>query len=148
MIEFTKQIIDDIIISFPENTKINFESSADEFTMYTDPKLYRQIISNLVTNAIKYSPNDENIFLKIKIYDGNFKVEVIDKGIGISKSEISDVFAPFHRASNIENTPGTGLGLAIAKQSVESLGGIIKLKSVVKKGSTFSVTLPVKIDLL
>ncbi|PKL89450.1 MAG: hypothetical protein CVV23_04880 [Ignavibacteriae bacterium HGW-Ignavibacteriae-2] len=148
MIEFTKQIIDDIIISFPENTKINFESSADEFTMYTDPKLYRQIISNLVTNAIKYSPNDENIFLKIKIYDGNFKVEVIDKGIGIPKSEISDVFAPFHRASNIENTPGTGLGLAIAKQSVESLGGIIKLKSVVKKGSTFSVTLPVKIDLL
>jgi signal transduction histidine kinase len=143
LIDFTKQLIDEIIVSAGNNVEIEFEANKKHFHTYTDEKLYRQIVTNLISNAVKYTPNDKSIICTLIINKKEYILKVIDCGIGIPELELKDIFSPFHRASNIKNEPGTGLGLAITKRSVDTLGGTIEVESQLNKGSTFTVILPV-----
>ena len=108
-----------------------------------DSTLLRQIITNLLTNAVKYSPEDSTIRLNINYSNENIVIfEIEDQGIGISPEDESKVFDSFYRASNVETIAGTGLGLAIARKAVELHGGEISFSSQVDVGTTFRVVLP------
>jgi PAS domain S-box-containing protein len=108
-----------------------------------DEKLIRHIVTNLITNAIKYSPRETAIELGLRCDEANGTViRVTDHGIGIPKEDQPHLFEIFHRAANVGTTQGTGLGLAIVKQAVEAHGGTIRFESIVGKGTTFVVALP------
>ncbi len=95
-----------------------------------DEKLLRHIFSNLLSNALKYSPEGQPIEFRIQKDAQQVVFEVIDQGIGIPQAEIPHLFDTFHRASNVGNIPGTGLGLSIVKKSVEVHGGTIEVESI------------------
>lgn len=143
LVEFTLQIIDDLIISTGDDVDINYNVNAETFKTLVDEKLYRQILTNLLSNSIKYTPYGKPIDCMLEIHDYYYEIKVIDQGIGIPESELQEIFSPFHRASNIRNEPGTGLGLAITKRSVETLGGSINVSSQIDEGTTFIVKLPI-----
>lgn len=106
-----------------------------------DEKLLRHIFSNLLSNALKYSPHGGEVLFKVYLNQGQVVFEVSDQGIGIPADEIPHLFESFHRASNVGAIQGTGLGLAIVKNAVETHGGTISVKSVAGEGTTFTVRL-------
>jgi signal transduction histidine kinase len=118
---------------------------SDIATVYTDRDKLRQIILNLVGNAAKFTDRGE-IKISACQENGDFKIAVADTGIGIDQVDINRIFEEFDRGrlSSDGAYRGTGLGLAIVKGLVEVLGGRVIAESEVGKGSTFTVTLPVK----
>jgi signal transduction histidine kinase len=115
------------------------------FSIKFDVKLMRRVLSNLVENAIKYSPPNSHITLRSR-EEGNWvRVLVADEGIGIAPEEQQKVFAKFYRGRNAtsRDIKGTGLGLYLVKYFVELHKGMVELKSELGKGSTFTVSLPV-----
>ncbi len=108
-----------------------------------DRKLMRQIISNLVSNAVKYSGGGSAITINLEYRDRDFVLTVLDEGIGIPEPDLKHLFEPFHRADNVGVISGTGLGLTIAKESVEMHGGTIDVKTELNKGTAVVVSLPV-----
>lgn len=111
-----------------------------------DPLLTRQIISNLLINAVKYSAPNTTVEIHFHSDDDHVSIQVRDHGIGISEPEIEQIFQPFQRGTNINLQRGTGYGLFIVKNYVEWLGGTISVQSVPHKGSTFTVRLPSRIN--
>jgi signal transduction histidine kinase len=111
----------------------------------TDPEKLRQIIVNLLGNSVKFTDCGE-IKISACQENGHFKLVVADTGIGIDKADMDRIFEEFDRGrlNDAGNYRGTGLGLAIAKRLVDVLGGSIAVESEVGRGSTFTVTLPVK----
>ncbi|MCX6049720.1 MAG: HAMP domain-containing sensor histidine kinase [Chloroflexi bacterium] len=107
-----------------------------------DKKLMRQLINNLISNAIKYSSSDKTIGVNLTYSDNAFVLTVHDEGIGIPAADLNHLFEPFHRAVNVGTISGTGLGLVIAKESVELHGGTITVESQVGVGTTFTVRIP------
>ncbi len=109
----------------------------------TDPDRLGQVVSNLLRNAYKYSPDADTIHITSKFDKGQVLVGIQDFGIGISREDQGHIFEQFYRASSVsELFPGLGLGLAISKQIVERLGGKIWLESTKDFGSTFYFSLP------
>ncbi len=109
-----------------------------------DKKLMRQLVSNLVSNAIKYSPHDKTITLNLGYTAKTLVFTVRDRGIGIPDDDLKHLFEPFHRGTNVGSIHGTGLGLVIAKESVELHGGTIIVESQMGTGTTFTVHIPIK----
>lgn len=114
--------------------------------VHVDARRLRQVLYNLIENAIKYSSEGSPVDVKIRGNDGRFRVSVTDRGIGIPKKELKEIFGRFSRGSNARGLgiSGTGFGLYLARQIVELHGGRIKVASKEGKGSTFTVDLPVK----
>jgi PAS domain S-box-containing protein len=111
---------------------------------YLDEKLLRQILSNLLSNAIKYSSPPQPIRLILTCDAERVVLRVIDQGIGIPAEDKNHLFEYFHRATNVGTISGTGLGLAIVKKCVDLHQGTIDIESELNKGTTFTVTLPLK----
>lgn len=107
-----------------------------------DRRLFRQILVNLVANAIKYSNEDSEVIVWVKHTGDQIELIVEDHGIGIPAEDLESVFEPFHRAGNAEEFKGTGLGLTIVKEAVERHAGTIRIESEVGVGSRFIVSLP------
>ncbi len=107
-----------------------------------DSKILQQILTNLLTNAIKYSPEDSTVTFQLKLLPNTIEFSVIDEGIGIPEEDQKYLFEPFHRAANVETIPGTGLGLSIVKHLVNIHQGNIKVNSTLGQGSRFTVTIP------
>jgi PAS domain S-box-containing protein len=107
-----------------------------------DEKLLRHILSNLLSNAIKYSPSDSTIQFRLICSTGNAIFQIQDQGIGIPPEDQERLFESFHRATNVGTIQGTGLGLTIVKQCVDLHQGKITVSSIINKGTTFTVTLP------
>lgn len=107
-----------------------------------DEKLLRHIFGNLLSNALKYSPDGGEVRFTISQAEGQTVFEVADQGIGIPADEIGHLFESFHRASNVGAIAGTGLGLAIVKNAVDMHGGRISVRSQVGRGTCFTVLLP------
>jgi len=108
-----------------------------------DRQLMRRIISNLLTNAIKYSPVNKQITLTLTFTPAVVMLQISDEGIGIPDSDQPHLFEPFHRATNVGTIPGTGLGLVITKEAVALHKGEIQVESQVDVGTTFTVTIPI-----
>ena len=107
-----------------------------------DKKLIRQVMNNLISNAIKYSPQGKSVTISLKQTNEAMTLSVRDEGIGIPEADLKYLFEPFHRAGNVGTIRGTGLGLTITKQSVELHGGTITVDSTVGVGTTFIVSIP------
>ena len=111
--------------------------------VFADPELVHQVISNLVSNAVKYSPEGGPIRIGARAGAGQVTVWVSDEGIGIPAEQLSKIFSRFYRVNDTaaRNVGGTGLGLALVKDIVEAHGGQVWAESAPHKGSTFYFTL-------
>jgi PAS domain S-box-containing protein len=109
-----------------------------------DPTRAVQVVGNLVSNALKYSPRTAQVDVAVTAYDGAARVTVTDRGRGIPADQLERVFEKFHRVEDplTMTTGGTGLGLYIARQLARAMGGDIVLRSVLGAGSTFVFVLP------
>jgi signal transduction histidine kinase len=108
-----------------------------------DPARLEQVVHNLVSNALKYSPAGSRVDVVVRRVEDEAVLSVTDQGIGISEDEKRLLFAPFQRAGNArQRAPGVGLGLSVARRIVEAHGGRIEVDSKPGTGSVFSVCLP------
>lgn len=139
---FCREIIDEISLVDRRKHKLLFESHGDCSIVEMDCQLLRQILTNLVSNAFKYSPEGTIIQVNIICNNEQTIINVQDQGIGIPIHEQHHLFEIFHRASNVGNISGTGLGLAIVKQAVELHQGKISFESEVGVGTSFTVSMP------
>lgn len=123
---------------------LTVEAEPDLPAVLADPNRIHQAISNLISNAVKFSPEDSEIIVGARRQNGHVEFYVADRGIGIPRGEQSRLFTRFHRAANAHSpdTPGAGLGLYITKGIVEAHGGTIGLESELGRGSMFYFTLP------
>ncbi|MEH1840050.1 MAG: scytonemin biosynthesis sensor histidine kinase [Nostoc sp.] len=121
---------------------INFVSPDNSLTACIDKKLLEPILKNLLDNAIKYSPSQIAIELKLSCKNEKVIFQVKDRGIGISVADQQRIFEPFYRGTNIDHIPGTGLGLSILKTLVDLHHGQVFVESQVDVGTTFTVMLP------
>lgn len=124
---------------------IRMAVDAGDAIVSADPDRMRQVIDNLLSNALKYSPEGSDIDLQVQFEDGAMLTSVTDHGIGIPKDEIPQLFERFHRARNVSSRyyGGLGLGLYIARAIIEAHDGSISVVSVEGSGSTFTMRLPV-----
>jgi PAS domain S-box-containing protein len=125
-----------------EGQQIKYPENISDLSLYQDEKTIQLIFSNLLYNAIKYSPENSDIELYIK-QDSKFTTAIIkDSGIGIPLKDKEKIFQRYFRARNVINTQGTGIGLNIVKNHLENLGGNISFESEENKGSTFKIVFP------
>lgn len=108
-----------------------------------DKRLMRYVITNLVTNGLKYSPALTPVVIRLTVQDTMLVLQVEDQGIGIPEADLPHIFKPFHRASNVGVIQGTGLGLVILKEAVELHGGTITVTSQLGVGTTFVIAIPI-----
>lgn len=113
-----------------------------DFIAVVDSEAVTKLISNLLTNASKYTKDKVILSCIVQPEQHTFVIKVTDNGIGISKDEQRKIFKPFYQA--MDNKPGTGIGLSIVSSIVELHNGCIEVESEVGKGSSFSVTLPIE----
>lgn len=113
-----------------------------DFTAMVDSEAITKLISNLLTNASKYTKDKVILSCVVQPEQNTFVLKVTDNGMGISKEDRKNIFKPFYQA--MDNKPGTGIGLSIVKSIVESHNGCIEVESEINKGSSFIVTLPIE----
>jgi signal transduction histidine kinase len=126
--------------------ELDYELDLD-INLTSDEDRIKQILFNIIGNAVKFTNEGGNILIKTKLVKEKLNVHVIDSGIGISRGNIKYLFTPFQQGDqpdSIKNT-GTGLGLYLTKQLVNLLGGHISVKSEEGKGSEFYFTIPTHI---
>jgi signal transduction histidine kinase len=141
--KFCRQLVAEAQLSInAKHLTLAFTSQGTSGKVLCDEGLLRHILTNLLGNAIKYSPPSSTVRLESIAQARSLIFQIQDEGIGIPPEEQQLMFQPFHRASNVGTIPGTGLGLAIVKKCVEACNGQILLKSEVGVGTTFTVTLP------
>lgn len=156
MVGLVKQIADGYLAS-AQNAKLNFQFGSNKTTSvsevrkvgqvvygYVDVDFMREIMGNLIENAIKYTPAGGSIYVNTLGDGDRVLINVTDTGIGISSDDIHHIFQKFYRADNSDTRTigGTGLGLYIVKQRVEAMGGRVWAESAFGEGSTFYVSLP------
>jgi signal transduction histidine kinase len=138
------QIVSSANAAFPNRRPVTV-APLDEVPMVEiDSARIRQVLSNLINNAIEHTQPDGKIEIRMRAEGRFIRVSVTDSGEGISPSHLELVFERFYRVdpSRTRRTGGTGIGLAIVKQLVEAHGGKVAVSSVLGKGSTFSFTIP------
>ncbi|MFZ1025607.1 MAG: hybrid sensor histidine kinase/response regulator [Limnoraphis robusta] len=143
LIEFGKILISEIKLVRKVKQKINFSYQGNEFLAKWDERILRQMLSHLLSNAIKFSPADSEIDLKLIQQQDTIQFQVQDRGIGILAENQDKIFDPFYRGDNIGTIQGEGVGLAIVKKCVNLYGGQILLKTELNKGTIFIITLPI-----
>jgi len=121
---------------------IVYPKDINDISIYHDEKILELILSNLLNNAIKYSPENTKIDFKISSTPQQLLFEIKDEGIGIPANDQKHIFERYFRAENALTNQGTGIGLNIIKGHLESLGGTIEFKSIQNAGTTFVVKLP------
>lgn len=140
--QFVERLVDEFQATSGEAHQLLFECQFMDKAI-TDPRPLRQIVSNLVSNAIKYSPNGSEVQITLDQVGSQYRLTVQDHGIGIPEADQPRLFSAFQRGSNVKDVLGTGLGLAIVKQAVDLLGGSIHLDSRLGEGTTITIQLPI-----
>ena len=134
--------------SFGSSEPVSFGSSNRRLTQvvygYVDVDFIREILGNLITNAIKYTPSGGSIYVNVRGDGDRVLINVTDTGMGISAEDLGHIFQKFYRVDNSDTRTigGTGLGLYIVKQRTEAMGGKVWAESAFGEGSTFYVSLP------
>lgn len=139
---FCHQLIEEVKVSMQTHHTVELDCDPECSMVLVNETLLRQVLTNLLSNALKYSSPDSTVRLIWHRQTGAVRFQVQDQGIGIPPADQVRLFESFYRASNVGSIPGTGLGLAIVKQVVEQSGGTIAVTSEVNVGTTFTVTLP------
>jgi signal transduction histidine kinase len=117
-------------------------SLPEPLTVNGDRDLLAVALSNLIGNASKYSPATEPIEVRMRRWNNQAVIHVIDHGSGISPADMPRIFEKYYRSSTVEHTPGTGLGLYLVKRIVERHDGAISVESTPGRGTTFTLSLP------
>jgi signal transduction histidine kinase len=138
-------LIEEVILSIkPEadKKKIKITINIDDptTTVFADPQKLKQVLFNLIDNAVKYTPEKGSVHIDVKSSDSDTKIEVKDTGIGIKKENLDTIFNKFTK--HVPGYKGTGLGLYISKSFVEAHNGRIEVESEYGKGTVFRVELP------
>jgi len=139
--EFLCRIIDEVVTNTHGTHNVALDFPFPKLHFQSDENLLRNIFVNLLTNAIKFSPGRGKVDLIVRKQDDLVVVGVRDYGLGISEADLTRVFEPFHRGSNVKEIKGTGLGLPIVKKAVETLGGDVTVQSELGIGTCFTVKL-------
>ena len=143
---FSRQLIEEMLVSDPDQHQICFEKQGPDLEAFQDSNLLRQVLENLLSNALKFSPRGSAVHFLLGVTPDELCFTVKDQGCGIPDGELSRVTQPFYRASNISTTPGTGLGLAIAAQYIHQIKGDLVVESKENEGTTAVVKLPLKLS--
>ena len=139
LVDFCTQMAEDFNTVQLDGRSIGFATAGEAYVVALDAKLLNHSLSNLISNAFKYSIGKENPELLIDFKPTELVLSVRDYGLGIPEEEHLHLFEPFFRADNVTNIQGTGLGLSIAKEYVEVNKGTISAKSVLGEGSCFEI---------
>ena len=129
------------ILANRKNIHYHFHSQEKIFEMDFIPDYITKIAGNLISNAIKFTPEEGDIMVSIKTTDNKFTLTVKDNGCGISAQDLPYIFDAFYQCDNNPRTIGSGIGLSLVKQLVEAMNGSIAVESEENKGSKFTVTL-------
>jgi PAS domain S-box-containing protein len=143
--EFVENLTQEMEVLSKKGQKILYEHHGEHKIILLDPQLLRNILINLLSNAFKYSSENEKICLITTTQDSELRVVIKDNGIGIPMAEQKHLFERFFRARNATAIQGTGLGLTIVKKYLDLMGGSIKFNSIENAGTTFTITLPLEI---
>ncbi|MFA6961632.1 MAG: PAS domain S-box protein [Opitutaceae bacterium] len=135
-------IVDEIRLGDRDAHRFEFYVTGDLGHFVTDPELLRPILSNLLSNAVRYSPTGTVIITQIIADFGGVVITVEDQGIGIPEADRGRIFESFERGSNVGTIKGTGLGLNIVKRMTGLLGGSVVLETPIGGGSRFVLTFP------
>lgn len=133
-----------IIMNVMDKSKhrVKFNNNLQDSVIKSNKKALVQIISNLLSNAAKYSPEETEILIELTEQNSYIMLSIKDEGIGIEKEDLEDIFEPFIRGTNVGVIQGTGLGLTIVKKTVHALGYVILVDSAKGKGSKFTLLIP------
>jgi PAS domain S-box-containing protein len=140
---FIRNLCDEVAKTTGNSHRINLTENLTYREIACDEKLLRNILINLMTNAIKFSPGTDHVDVSIRTAGEDLFVTVKDYGIGIPENDIQNLFQPFFRAGNVESIQGTGLGLSIIKKAVDLLNGSMTIESKIGEGTMITVQLPV-----
>lgn len=144
LVEFLDKTLEEMETILKSGQTFVKESNIKAILINTDPKILTTIVNNLISNAIKYSINDQEIKIVLTAHKDQVQIDVIDSGIGIPEKDRKHLFNQFFRAGNAVNIAGTGLGLHIVRKQVELLSGDVSYRPNKDNGSIFSVMLPKK----
>lgn len=139
---FLDETMDEISMLLKAEQTINRHEATEIGEIYLDKKLLKNILFNLISNAIKYSEPGSEIDCRIAVDDAGLHISIADQGIGIPEEEQQHLFTPFFRAHNVENIQGTGLGLNIVKRYIDLLHGEVRFESRTGVGTTFYIDIP------
>jgi PAS domain S-box-containing protein len=135
-------VIDDMKGIFKEGQRVDYRHEGTS-EVVSDKNMIRNILINLISNAVKFSDEGALITVRSSVADGQAAVSVQDRGIGISEEDQQHLFSSFFRGRNAVNIQGTGLGLHIVKRYADLLGGSISLQSRLGEGTTITVSFPI-----
>ncbi|MCI8312464.1 MAG: HAMP domain-containing histidine kinase [Lachnospiraceae bacterium] len=117
------------------------EGEIPKVTACFDQKWTLEALSNLIDNAVKYTPDGGSVLVSVTDNTAFVRIDVKDTGIGISEEDTARIFTRFYRASQVQSEPGIGLGLYLVREILQREGGYIKVSSILGKGSVFSLFL-------
>ena len=140
--EFMEEVLEEMKPQEKTGQQIVFFCEGNP-VIFSDKRLLKNIIINLLANAIKFSGENTIIDIRCKTHSPYFEISITDKGIGISAEDQEQLFSSFFRGRNALNIQGTGLGLHIIKRYADLLKGTITIKSDLGKGTTVTVAIPV-----
>ena len=123
--------------------ELSLTTEPEEITISADGRRVRQIVFNLVSNAVKFTPAEGRVDVSARLDDGQVEIAVADTGPGIAPEELETIFEEFKQATDGKRAEGTGLGLPLSRKLVELHGGRLWVESAAGNGSTFRFTLPV-----
>ncbi|MGA7936939.1 MAG: ATP-binding protein [Kovacikia sp.] len=142
LVQFCQEMLEEMQLASNPQRAITFICPEVSIPAYMDEGLLRHILTNLLSNALKYSSAGTIVQFELTHDDVWATFQIQDQGIGISEEDQQHLFQSFHRGQNVGRISGTGLGLAIVQQSVHLHGGTINIQSKINVGTTFKVKLP------
>jgi signal transduction histidine kinase len=140
--EFCLNLVEDMSVMTQPPRQIQFLSGGQPAKACLDEKLLHALLSNLLSNALKYSAPESVVSLSLNRTPETVRFEIRDRGIGITAEDLANLYDPFYRGHNVGHIQGAGLGLAVCQKCVELHGGTIRIQSEVGVGTTVLVTLP------
>ena len=141
-LDLVNEVIGEMQNLLKENQQILYNHSGAEM-IYTDKQKIKNMLINLISNAIKFTPSGKTIKVNTSVNPSDITLTVTDQGIGIPLDEQKHLFDRFFRAKNVTNIQGTGLGLNIVKKYIEALNGDISFTSELDVGTEFKISIPV-----
>lgn len=138
---FINEIISDMLGMAQNNQQISLSYSGNEYVVL-DKKLVKNILFNLISNALKFSPDGGTVEVIVKVQNSSLRISVKDSGIGIPKEDQEHLFERFFRGNNATHIQGTGLGLAIVARYAELMNASLDFESKENKGTTFTIIIP------
>jgi signal transduction histidine kinase len=143
VIGLLRKVISEMQVHLQTGQQLNLDVDETIGLVHLDERLIWHVLVNLISNAIKYSPDGGVISLNVSQDDNFLMINVQDEGIGIPESDLKNLFEPFQRAGNVGGIGGTGLGLSIVKEIVGLHHGSISCASQEGFGTTFTIHIPV-----